>query len=219
MMQKMVDEVAKAMGYITKAYHGTSGNWTEFNPQRIGSVQRQDFGKGIYLAPESRKADAEMYARQSSEATGEPAKVLNLWVKTGKELEGANYAEEGSNLTGAAKARNRDSVIVKYDKGEGKIGKVSEIIVLSPDQIKSADPVTYDNAGNVIPLSERFNPKSNDIRFQPDPASPNILNGSDGSRIIKSTSGKYRVYLATGALAGVKDSLESAQKLVQSKSK
>jgi len=62
-------------------------------------------------------------------------------------------------------------------------------------------------------------PKSNDIRFQPDPTSPNILNGSDGSRIIKSTSGKYRVYLATGALAGVKDSLESAQKLVQSKSK
>jgi len=56
-------------------------------------------------------------------------------------------------------------------------------------------------------------------RFQPDPTSPNILNGSDGSRIIKSNSGKYRVYLATGALAGVKDTLESAQKLVQSKSK
>lgn len=55
-------------------------------------------------------------------------------------------------------------------------------------------------------------------RFQPDPTSPNILNGSDGSRIIKSTSGKYRVYLATGALAGVKDSLESAQKLIEAKS-
>jgi hypothetical protein len=85
-------------------------------------------------------------------------------------------------------------------------------------QFSQPDPVTYDNAGNVIPLSERFNPKSNDIRFQPDPASPNILNGTDGSRIIKSNSGKYRVYLATGALAGVKDTLESAQKLVQAKS-
>lgn len=68
--------------------------------------------------------------------------------------------------------------------------------------------------------TSRFNrAKKPDIRFQPDPASPNILNGSNGSRIIKSTSGKYRVYLATGALAGVKDTLESAQKLVQSKSK
>jgi len=62
-----------------------------------------------------------------------------------------------------------------------------------------------------------WSPKE-DIRFQPDPASPNILNGSDGSRIIKSTSGKYRVYLATGALAGVKETLESAQKLIERKS-
>jgi len=85
--------------------------------------------------------------------------------------------------------------------------------------VESADPVTYDDAGNVIPLSERFNPQSNDIRFQPDPTSPNILNGTDGSRIIKSNSGKYRVYLATGALAGVKDSLESAKKLIERKSK
>ena len=30
-------------------------------------------------------------------------------------------------------------------------------------QTKSADPVTYDNDGNVIPLSQRFNPQSNNI--------------------------------------------------------
>lgn len=29
----------------------------------------------------------------------------------------------------------------------------------------SADPITRDSSGNVIPLSERFNPKSNDIRY------------------------------------------------------
>lgn len=32
-------------------------------------------------------------------------------------------------------------------------------------QLKSADPVTYDNKGNVIPLAERFNDKKNDIRW------------------------------------------------------
>ncbi|CAB5225672.1 hypothetical protein UFOVP745_52, partial [uncultured Caudovirales phage] len=84
---------------------------------------------------------------------------------------------------------------------------------------QNINPITYDDAGNVIPLSQRFNQASPDIRFQPDPTSPNILNGSNGSRIIKSNSGKYRVYLATGALAGIKDTLESAQKLVQAKSK
>lgn len=39
------------------------------------------------------------------------------------------------------------------------------VIAFDPSQIKSADPITYDDAGNVIPLSERFNPQSNDIRF------------------------------------------------------
>lgn len=37
--------------------------------------------------------------------------------------------------------------------------------VVNSSDIKSADPVTYDNAGNVIPLSQRFNPDSPDIRF------------------------------------------------------
>ena len=34
-------------------------------------------------------------------------------------------------------------------------------------QIKLSDPATYDNEGKLIPLSERFNPSSNDIRFMP----------------------------------------------------
>ena len=31
--------------------------------------------------------------------------------------------------------------------------------------MKSADPVTYDDAGNVIPLSQRFNAENDDIRY------------------------------------------------------
>jgi hypothetical protein len=37
--------------------------------------------------------------------------------------------------------------------------------IFDPNQIKSADPVTYDNAGKVIPLSQRFQSTSPDIRF------------------------------------------------------
>ena len=43
----------------------------------------------------------------------------------------------------------------------------TEYVVYDNNQIKSADPVTYDDAGNVIPLSQRFNPKTSDIRFMP----------------------------------------------------
>lgn len=37
--------------------------------------------------------------------------------------------------------------------------------MFNPEQIKSADPITRDDAGNVIPLSERFNEQSLDIRY------------------------------------------------------
>ena len=39
-------------------------------------------------------------------------------------------------------------------------------VVTDSAGIKSADPVTYDDNGNVIPLSERFNPKKEDIRYR-----------------------------------------------------
>lgn len=37
--------------------------------------------------------------------------------------------------------------------------------VFRPSQIKSADPVTYDTDGNPIPLSQRFNPKTDSILY------------------------------------------------------
>ena len=50
------------------------------------------------------------------------------------------------------------------------------IAVFSPNQIKSADPITRDANGNVIPLSQRFNTESNDIRFSLAPDTAARLN-------------------------------------------
>lgn len=41
------------------------------------------------------------------------------------------------------------------------------VIVFDPSQVKSADAVTRDDQGRVIPLSERFNEASPDIRYSP----------------------------------------------------
>lgn len=38
-------------------------------------------------------------------------------------------------------------------------------LAFDSSQLKSADAVTYDDSGNVIPLSERFNPEKKDIRY------------------------------------------------------
>jgi len=100
-----------------------------------------------------------------------------------------------------------------------EVGFYNEAIVGEWDKLPSSptplDPVTYDDAGNVIPLSKRFNQGSNDIRFQPDPSMPSVLNGSNGTRIIKSNSGKFRVYSGTGALLGIRDTQQAAEKLAR----
>ena len=44
-------------------------------------------------------------------------------------------------------------------------GGVREIVIFDNRRIKSADPVTYDDHGEVIPLSERFDEDSQDIRY------------------------------------------------------
>lgn len=61
-----------------------------------------------------------------------------------------------------------------YIWGDKSSGGVENDIYLAfhSNQIKSADPVTYDDDGNVIPLSERFKENNDDIRYSlPDNAS------------------------------------------------
>ena len=51
-----------------------------------------------------------------------------------------------------------------YDAVIDDLGRSEVVLVFTPEQIKSAEPVTYDDDGNVIPLSERFNSDEQDIR-------------------------------------------------------
>ena len=61
-------------------------------------------------------------------------------------------------FTAALKEKGYDGAI------QSQLG--DEAVAFSPEQIKSADPVTYDDNGDVIPLSERFNPEKKDIRYK-----------------------------------------------------
>ena len=69
-------------------------------------------------------------------------------------------AENGQAFADSLRWKRYDGIAV----GDTEFGGIS-FVVLEPNQIKSADPVTYDDNGNVIPLSERFNSSSPDIRF------------------------------------------------------
>ena len=71
-----------------------------------------------------------------------------------------------------AKQAGYDGVIFKNLKDNGgrnsnvSLDTVSDVyITFNPNNVKSADAITYDNNGKVIPLSERFDGNEDDIRY------------------------------------------------------
>ena len=75
-------------------------------------------------------------------------------------------------VTDYLKEQQFDGIKDKGGKGGGDGHTVW--IPFSSEQIKSAEPVTYDDKGNVIPLSERFNKDNNDIRYDIDNGKPEL---------------------------------------------
>lgn len=74
-----------------------------------------------------------------------------------------------------AKQAGYDGVIFQNLKDNGgnnnnvSLDTVSDVyIAFNPNNIKSADAITYDNDGEVIPLSERFDGNEDDIRYSLD---------------------------------------------------
>lgn len=193
--QHLVDEAAKNAGYTIKAYHGTSnGNFTVFDRGRAGENYDGwgRLGKGFYFASSERAAK---YFGERSKGNGRtrviPAYLdmrnsIDVFAPTPQNLMDyihTKYAvPEGWGEGGAedflSKATYRVIDFLQDERHEdvrdvleglGYDGVYSgdgvEYVVFNPNQIKSADPVTYDDQGNVIPLSQRFNAENNDIRY------------------------------------------------------
>ncbi|MBR6784788.1 MAG: hypothetical protein IKM25_00890, partial [Clostridia bacterium] len=86
--------------------------------------------------------------------------LIEEWTAAVDEL----ALEAKTAITEYLKNNGYDGVIIEEDVGSfGR--KTKTYIALDNTQVKSSDPVTYDNNGNVVPLSERFNEKQEDIRY------------------------------------------------------
>jgi len=72
------------------------------------------------------------------------------------------------------------AIVVDHSKSYGE-RDFKEVVVANPNQIKSAEPVTRDANGNVIPLSQRFDETKSSILFSAPSmeatVDPNILEG------------------------------------------
>ena len=143
---------------------GEGNNWDEifFIPPELRNLRRQI--KQI----EQRVGEANR---------GEDERWVALTKELGEQAEELNVLYElnvgGWNTTRAivkyAQDRGYDSVIFEdiVDVSEDAWDYFASdvYVVFDPNQLKSADPVTYDDNGNVIPLSERFNTENDDIRY------------------------------------------------------
>ena len=114
--------------------------------------------------------DMSVYEKETSNA--------DMWDKNNQTPESwldklSHDIEEGTThawtvipdfVTDYLKEQGYDGIKDKGGKGGGAGHTVW--IPFSSEQVKSAEPITYDDNGNVIPLSERFNSKNKDIRYQ-----------------------------------------------------
>lgn len=181
--QRMVDEAAKAAGYTSRVFHGTvdkeptelsksfeagEGVFTTDNPD-VAHIFRFEREYGGVIT-EVYDGDADEYVEV------EPGALLELYVRPGKQLDLSKTGIDPQRFTDDTSLQARtlreamrdgyDSILVP-DVREG-VGEWTEkgttTILFKTSDLKRSDPVTRDDAGNVIPLSKRFGP-SPDIRF------------------------------------------------------
>ena len=170
-LQRMVDEAAKAAGYtIGPVIHYTSSEFNVFQ-------RRFDYLKGFYFADTDR-ADMGLHppelvtdAFSQKPLAGHHRRKVNAYLSIKNPLITAAYETIGSTgmsdssgiqLKDAEELQNAgyDGVIAKESDG-----RILEYVVFEPNQIKSADPITRDEAGNIIPLSQRFDDTSDSMLF------------------------------------------------------
>ena len=142
-----------------KVLHGTNSEFNIFDERKIGSGTDAGWlGRGFYFY-----GNAPEYASQyGKRIIGAYLNIENPYFASVEDMDRlaeANSREASVEFRQELEDEGYDGVFYNGDLNE-------EWVAFYPNQIKSADPVTYDDLGNIVPLSNRFNPESNDIRFR-----------------------------------------------------
>lgn len=158
-------------GSLMTTTHGTNNKFNSFllEGDGINHGDPGDFGFGHYFYPDKRVSsygDNQMYEYLNIEKpyTGEWNRNFN------RGQSGAEYTKKNMKYVGMSDA-DIESELQALENADGVFaispysGRIQEIVVPRGEQIKSADAIVYDDAGNVIPLSKRDNFGINDIRY------------------------------------------------------
>jgi hypothetical protein len=193
--RSMVDDAARAAGYTTKAFHRTSSKFTKFipgGPNATREIWKTKSGESRTLFGQSGRAmwfgtSPDNLPAYHNEPTGKGV-VLMVYLKNPSPLQVDDDTRDWARDLYGDGSKNFPLLLsdehIKSIRDDGytgieywQSGKTAdksdpdEIVVFDANQIKSADLVTYDDADNAIPISNRFNGKSDDIR---NPVTPSI---------------------------------------------
>ena len=138
-INRIIDSAAKAAGYrIGPVYHGTTADFSEFK------------------TPAQFSRD-----REYSSYLGDKVIPAYLDLKNIADLRAMNLSPSDPNFKKIAER-------LKSEGYDGAQYRDVAFIAFEPSQIKSAQPITRDGDGNIIPLSRRFDITRPDIRFAPE---------------------------------------------------
>ena len=151
-------------------YHSTDADFTKFDRARLG--ENTDLNAGDESARRMARLGFWFNEKNLREklyqnrAIAAYANVNNPYETTFDQLWDILSETSHEEFIDGLKKDGYDGIILEDTEFGGK-----SFVMFDPEQIKSADPVTYDDNGNVIPLSQRFNHRNSDVRFS---ISPNL---------------------------------------------
>jgi hypothetical protein len=163
--------------YTSAAHHGSP----DLNPVRkdgrFKTKGERFFGKkddeDAYFFTDSRRV-AHSYSDEHRAFDYQSADggVMNVFLNLGKSKEvdgkGVQWKHRTRQSVTQAKREGYDSYTVSNTRDEYHPGKLRATVyaVFDANQIKLADAVTKDADGNIVPLSNRFDHHSDDIRTE-----------------------------------------------------
>jgi hypothetical protein len=175
--QRMVDEAAKDAGYTTLGYHVSKDSFNIFS--------REQSNTGFWFA-DNEKAARNFYTTLRQESpTAPPPVVYRAYLKIENPEKFDDFWHDFADSTMRSRMpgsgvptreeyvrmlerQGRDGMVIGddvwMDAGPASVGE--QFVTFRPEQIKSSDPVTRDDAGNVIPLSQRFDATDPNILYQ-----------------------------------------------------
>jgi hypothetical protein len=162
--QRMVDEAAKRAGYnVGPVFHGTQSN------------KRFNTFVGMWNYRFEAEKGTSYFTDNMDVAKGYGVRVIPAYLKMENPLvidaKGEHWTIVSPSALVRARKQGNDGVIIQnvMDVPAGVPEQLATVYATftsdAPSQIKSADPITYDDSGAVIPLSRRFDEGSQDIRF------------------------------------------------------